>query len=215
MKIVVLFLLLLTMLSGCNRQSSNPTFSKTEIAPSNQPGWLVYTNRTEGLRMILPSSWKQVSLEPDKIDASMKDVSKDPSTVQSLTSYVHSRAAAGVGFLAIDSGGAAILQLSWKHFDKNSPINLDSLAETWTLNAGLGAEQLIGSASHTRLNFPIGEAQVVKYTTTESASTQFLVGHDNDIYIIAFSVNPANASRYDSVISRIGNSLQSMRERTE
>ena len=211
MKVITILLLLLCGAWGCNRQPAASQSTPTTVTTSATPGWLVYSNIGLGFRIAFPASWKEIDLNPDKIEASIRRVSKDPSLEQSLVRFAQSRVASGIQFFMIDSGGLAMAQLVWKHGDPKSPVNLDSLAEGWTKNASSGGNQLIGAPLHTHATFPIGEAQEVRYATNESATVLYLIAHESDIYILTFNTNPQNTMRYDSLFVSIGRTMESAR----
>ncbi len=211
MKGISILFLLVCVAWGCNRQPAGSQSTPTTVTASPTPGWFVYSNPGLGFRIAFPSSWKEIDLNPGKIEPSIQRLSKDPAVVESLVGYAQSRATSGTQFLAIDSGGLAMAQVVWKHADSKSPVNLDSLAETWTNNASSGGNELIGAPLHTHAAFPIGVAQEVRYATKESAIVQYLIGHESDIYILTFSTNPVNTTRYDSLFARIGRTMESSR----
>ena len=78
----ILLLTILLFLLGCNRQQPAQRVSKTEITPSPDAGWLLYTIADEGFRVALPASWKQINMEPDKIEVVIHPQSVIHSLVQ-------------------------------------------------------------------------------------------------------------------------------------
>ena len=198
------------IISGCGKQEPHVQSSAAEASPYSEAGWTLYKKATEGYAIALPSTWKQINADPNKLEASIKAVTQDPAAVSSLTAFAKNRLAAGVNMLALDAGGKALLQLSWRTSDKND-VSLDSIANTWIKSMVESGQQLIGPMSHRHVTLPMGEAQELKYVTTETATTQYMTSHQKDFYILTLGTNPEKMSAYDSVFTKIGKSFQSLR----
>lgn len=201
-------ILFMTLQVGCNSLNRAPATPTKTIAHS-EPGWMMYQKTTERYGIALPARWKQISMDPDKLETSIREVAPDPATAASLTEFARNRIDAGINFLAIDSGGSAVIQLSWRHMAV-AGVNIDSLAEVWSKNISAGGTQLLGPVSHNAVTLPMGEAQKITYVTSESSTTQYLVQRESDVYIVTLGTSPAQAAKYDSVFSRIGQSFQSL-----
>lgn len=205
--IMIALLLLLALPWECTNRN-RAAVTPTNVVGYAEPGWLMYEKPTEGFRVALPARWKPISMEPGQLETSVKRVTKDPPTIASLTEFARNRFDAGVNFLAIDSGGTAVIQLSWRH-QESPAINIDSLAELWSNNISAGGTQLQGPVLHTAVSLPIGEAQKIRYVTNETSTTQFLVHRGNEVYIVTLGTSPEQAAAYDSVFTKIGRSLRS------
>lgn len=208
-KFILLFSLFV-IASGCGKKESRVPPSTAEAVPYSEPGWTLYKKTAEGYGIALPSRWKQINTDPEKLESSIKAVTQDPAAVTSLTTFARNRIAAGVNMLALDSGGTALLQLSWRTSDTNT-IPLDSIANVWVRNMEQSGQQFIGPMSHRHVTLPMGEAQELKYVTTETATTQYMANHQKDFYIVTLGTNPDKISAYDSVFTKIGRSFQSLR----
>jgi hypothetical protein len=206
--IIVFFFSLI--LAGCGKQESHVQPSVAEVSPYSEAGWTLYKKTTEGYAIALPSTWKQISADPNKMEASIKAVTQDPAAVNSLMAFTKNRIASGVNMLALDAGGKGLLQLSWRTSDKND-VSLDSIANIWMRSMEQSGQQLIGPRSHRHVTLPIGEAQELKYMTSETATTQYMASHQKDFYILTLGANPEKMSAYDSVFTKIGQSFQSLR----
>ena len=201
-------LLLLTIASACNLPNRTVA-TPTKTVSYSEPGWILHQKTTEGYGIALPNRWTPISMESDKLEASVKAATQDPATVSSLTIFARNRFDAGVDFLALDSSGSAMLQVSRRQTPTAS-VNIDSLAEVWSRNVSAEGAQLLGPVVHTRVKLPMGEAQEITYITRESATTQYLVHRDYNVYILTLSTAPDQAARYASVFGKIGQSFQTL-----
>ena len=200
--------LLVMSTSACNLPNRSP-ITPTKTISYSEPGWILYQKATEGYGVALPNRWKQISMESDKLAASVKAATQDPASIASLTTFARNRFDAGINFLAVDSAGTAMLQVSWRQ-TTTTALNIDSLAEAWSKNISAEGAQLLGPVSHAPVRLPMGEAEEIKYVTRETATTQYLVHRDNNVYILTLGTGPDQASMYASVFSRIGQSFQAL-----
>ncbi|GEM_PF-3807686 len=181
-----------------------------------EEGWAWYENSKENYTIALPSVWKRIDLEPQAIDASIKEVAQENSQlVGLLTPLTRQIASSGVGFLAIDSSEDStdtryITNVSiLKRPLEPAAGDLESFAQA-NLKRLEGMETIVKPVEHSQTRVLTDDAEVFEYgikpnsknETADQVVIQYAVIAENNSYLITFTTPFSLGEKYAPIFHK-------------
>ncbi len=183
--------------------------------PKLEEGWDWYENSKENYTIALPANWRRIDVEPQAMDASIKEVAQNDSQLAGLLV-----AASSAGFFAVDSSETGVdkkyvtnLNIAKATLESSGP-DLDSYTES-SLKRLEGLDTVIKPIDHSRTRIASGAAEVLEYqmktdtskNTSNLTVTQYAVVTDASSYLMTFTTPSALNEKYASVFRKSAESF--------
>ncbi|MBI3329559.1 MAG: DUF4124 domain-containing protein [Nitrospinae bacterium] len=197
-------------------------------APSGTPpGWTFYQKPAEGFSIALPSTWKQLEMTAQPLDATLKAVAeKNPRLIpllewqaRYLVAFGGKLSGSGGKFIGFDpapgptvAGYAAHIHAFKVPLSEQMPLNL--LVQL-VMNHLENRVDVAKPISHRRVNLTGSEGEKVQYRVSGStdpapamAITQFLLSKGQDVYTVTLTTTADQAEKYAPIFEKIGQSFR-------
>lgn len=176
------------------------------VTPASEASWPVFEKEESGLRVALPPTWEEITLDPQVRDASLKALrEKDPQIVALLGNFLSHPDAR---FAAVDRGVGrdriyALVTIRAAPF----PVDPEAFAPTLISNVEK-RPGVVKPLSRQRMNLAAGP--VVRFDYTVRTGRVAIAHRDYlfSTFLLVFETAAANADKYSPVFDRIAESLR-------
>lgn len=201
----------------------SPTPTRPSPTATLEAGWKLYSVPKDGFAIAYPSSWTYQETDPATLKPTIAALKKNnPQMANLLESRQGQIATAGVKYYAIDTGPNS----SSGGLITNSNLIHESVNQVYTLDyfAGMSVKQLEDATTivskpinHRRVQFPVGEAEEVRYLlnmaneskqAVKLSTIQYLFLNGKETYTLTFSVATSLEARYLPVFEKIARTFR-------
>lgn len=208
--------------------TNTPTATRTprpvaaRPTPTLEAGWTLYEKPAEGFAIALPSTWKQIDLDPKTIDAVLEAAKgQDPQMATLLGGQMRSLVASGIKFWGFDLALEAIAT----GYPTNVSITKQSVRVEIPLevfvqvSVGLleNLDSVVKPIAHRRVQLMAGEGEELQYRMKITGSdgqvitiavTQYIIVAGQTAYGIALATTSGQAEKYAPSFAKIGQSFR-------